>query len=138
MIIGSFTSNFLAGKKEPQNLIRMGIAISLAFSLLMLLLFLFDLVTPWSLFIPMPFLYIGLALIFSNSSSLAMSHAKNKSNASAVMNFVNIGVSVITLFIAEALPAHPPYVMPLFFIGIGVAMVMLIMRLQVLLAQSSS
>lgn len=135
MIIGSITSNFFAGNKEPLTLIRMGILISLAFSILMLILFLFNLVTSWSLFIPMPFLYIGLALIFSNSSSLAMTHAKNKSNASAVMNFVNMGVSVVTLFIVEALPSHPPYVMPLFFIGIAIAMVMLRMRLQILFAQ---
>lgn len=132
MIIGSVCANLLAGKKNPLAVIQQGILISLACSLLILFLFLLDIVTPWSLFIPMPFLYIGLALVFSNASSLAMTHAKNKSNASAVMNFINMGVSVITLFIVEALPEHQPFIMPLFFILIGGAMILLRMRLQVL------
>ncbi len=116
MIIGSLFSHQLAGKREGLSIIMLGIVITSIASITMLWLFLLDRITLWSLFIPMPIIYIGLSLIFSNASGLALSHTKNKSNASAVMNFINIGICVVSLLIIEALPPHQPYVLPLFFL----------------------
>lgn len=125
MITGSLLAHQLAGKRESLAIIILGIVIALLGSLSMLLLFLLGIVTLWTLFLPMPFIYVGLSLIFSNASGLAMSHAKNKSNASAIMNFINMGVSVISLLIIGALPAHKYYTLPLFFLLLGLSMITL-------------
>lgn len=115
MIIGSFLSLRLAERQSPLTNMILGMVIALIGSIVMFLLFVGGFVNLWTLFFPMPFIYMGLALVFSNASSLAMSGAKNKSNASAVMNFLNMGMSVVTLTIVESLPPHKAYVLPLFF-----------------------
>ena len=125
MIIGSFFSYQLAGKKDILSIILLGIVISTLGAIAMLTLFLGGVINLWTLFIPMPFIYIGLSFIFSNASGLAMSHAQNKSNASAVMNFINMGVAVLSLVLIEALPTHQAYNLPLFFLILGIVMFVL-------------
>ncbi len=121
MIVGSLFANRLAGKKEILSILKLGIAISFISALAMLSLFLFGVVSTWSLFAPMPFLYVGLSLIFSNASGLAMSHAQNKSNASAVMNFINMSVAVVVLLLIGVLPNHPA-TLPVFFVFLSLVM----------------
>jgi|ERR1700722_16026643 len=125
MIIGSFFAHQLAGKKNILTIMVMGIGIALLGSIVMFISFLGGTINIWSLFIPMPFIYIGLSLIFSNASGLAMTGAKNKSNASAVMNFINMGTSVLALTTIESLPSHKVYVLPLFFLFLGCLMLIL-------------
>ncbi len=116
MIIGSLCSRSLAGKKSTTSTLSLGSWIALFGSAVMLLLFLTNWITVWTLFLPMPFIYIGLSFIYSNASALAMSHAKDKSNASAIMNFINLGVSVVAVLSIESLPIHPASLMPLLFV----------------------
>lgn len=125
MIIGIFCAHQLAGKREMPSIIVVGILIALICALIMLCLFLLGIVSPWTLFIPMPLIYVGLSLTLSNASALAMSHARNKSNGSAVMNFINMGVCVVSLLIMETLPGHKTYTLPLFFSLLGVSMLVL-------------
>src|SRR5436190_24206723 len=106
-------------------MMTLGIVVALTGSIAMLSLFLFENLTLWSLFLPMPFILIGIALVIPNGSSFGMSHAKNKSNASAVTNFVNKGTSVIALLLIEALPGHKVYYLPLFYLFLGVLMLVL-------------
>ena len=138
MIIGALLSLNLAGKANPFFLIRIGILIALLSATVMFFLFLFNIITPLSLFLPMPFIFIGLSFIFANASSLALTHAKNKSNASAMMHFINIGMSVLTLFFAELFPFHQAFILPLFFIGIAVILLFLRRRLVHLLVPTES
>lgn len=125
MIVGSFLALQLAGKRGILSIMMLGMWIALMGTAVMLGLFLMDVVNSWSLFFPMPFIYIGLSLIFPNVSGLAMSGAKNKSNASAVMNFINMGISVVALLAIESLPTHQAYVLPLFFLFLGFLMLIL-------------
>lgn len=125
MIMGSFFAHQLAGKKSILTILVMGIGIAFLGSIVMCILFLAGTINALSLFIPMPFIYIGLALIFSNASGLAMTGAKNKSNASAVMNFINMGTSVLALTTIESLPSHKIYVLPFFFLFLGCLMLIL-------------
>lgn len=138
MVIGSLLSLHFAGKANAFFLIWIGILIALSSSLVMFLLFLFKIITPFSLFLPMPFIFIGLSFIFANASSLALTHAKNKSNASAMMHFINIGTSVLTLFFVELIPFHQAFILPLFFIGISVILLFLRRRLVRILVPEKS
>jgi hypothetical protein len=81
-----------------------GAIIAMGFALPMLFLFSTGVVNPWALFLPMPFIYIGESLVYANASSLILTHAKNKSYASATMGFITMGSCVVTLLIASALP----------------------------------
>ena len=116
MIVGSLLVNFLAGRKYTMSLLSFAIIFAFISAVTMLLLFLFGKITLWSLSIPMPFIYMGTFFVYSNVAGIAMSHAKDKSNASAVMNFINMGVSVMAVFIIELLPSQNLYILPLFFI----------------------
>ena len=94
----------------------MGNSIALASTALMLGAFAIGFITAWSLFVPMAFLCLGLSLIVPNAQSLALSHAQNKSNASAMMSFINLGTATIAIFILQSSPTHPVLLLPLLFI----------------------
>ncbi len=136
MIAGSMLSHALAGKKEAPYAIMLGIAIMFFSSAAMFLLFLLGKISAWSLFLPMPFVYVGTSLVFSNSSALAMTHAKDKSNASAMMNFINLSITVIALFVIGSIPTSV-FTLPVIFMVIAFLMVFLKNRLSHLLAQKS-
>ncbi len=133
IIIGSILANFLAGKKDPLWILLVGISIASALSVVMLLFFFFGTINIWTLFIPMPLIYIGESLVFANASSLVMSHAKNKSYASSIMNFINMGMSVCVLLIFESIPTKMSYMMPLIFVVSTLVMLLVRARLCLLL-----
>ncbi len=130
MVIGSFFAIKLAGKQETLATMKLGISIALGVSALMFFLFVAGMVNLWTLFIPMPFLYIGEALVFANASSLALSHAQNKSNASAVMNFVNLGLSFVILSLFGLISFPASYLIPLVFFLLTLVMLFLRFRLE--------
>ena len=118
IIIGSAISNVFAGKKEPLTLILLGICIACVSAAAMLMLFIFEQITFWTLFLPIPFIYVGYTLVFSNSSTLALTYARNKANGSAMMNFINLGVCVFILLIVEAIASHQLLLMPVTFVSV--------------------
>ncbi len=132
MIAGTFLTNGLA-RRETLSVLLIGITISLGAAALMLALFLLGYLNRWTLFIPMPFLYIGLSLIYSNASATALSVAKNKSNASAVMNSISVATCVVILFAVQALNLRAAFVLPLGFLMVCLLMLPLHQRLAKLL-----
>ncbi|MBS0604942.1 MAG: MFS transporter [Verrucomicrobia bacterium] len=129
LILGSLLANALAGKMEALSTMFLGISIAFFCTAVMLLMFLFGIVNPWSLFVPMPFVYLGESLVYANASSMILSHAKNKSYASATMSFLNMGMSVVTLLIFESLPIHGLMIMPVIFTLTTLVMMLLRRRL---------
>lgn len=130
MVGGSFLSHSLSGKRDLYQVILIGLLFALVPMMAMLLLFALGILTPWSLFLPMPFLYFGETLAFSNVSALAMSRATDKSNASAILNCINMSIAVSALLIFEMLPDHHPvYMMPVVFLFFGGMMLLLRQRL---------
>jgi len=123
LLAGTFLTQWLTGKIKPVITIDLGIALFMSGAIVMLILFLSGLINPYSLFIPMPFLYMGIAQHFANASGITMTHAKNKSNASAMLNFINMGVSVIALIIIGYLP-KPLYLLPLVFAILSLLMIL--------------
>lgn len=55
----------------------------------------------WTFFIPMGFVYLFIPMIYTNSSVLAMMQSDDKANASAVMSFINMGITVFSLIIGS-------------------------------------
>ncbi|MBX7067346.1 MAG: MFS transporter [Parachlamydiales bacterium] len=91
--------------KNPRIMMLSGILIFLISMLILSLCFVNSIITVWSLFIPAYFLYIGGNVIWSNALSHGLNEAVDKSNASAVMQFINMGSATVGVFLVQtALP----------------------------------
>ena len=91
LLVGSLLSANLIKKYKLSHLIFAGVLITLLGVVLMLIAVMMNLAPLFSLFLPTVLIYFGLCFIFSNASSLAMSHATDKAHGPAVMNFINMG-----------------------------------------------
>ena len=101
MLIGAFSTSWMIRRFSEFPLLRLGIVFCLIPTCGMILSFLFLPLSFWSLFIPVSLIYIADAWVFTMGSSLGLMSAKNKSNASAVFNCLNIGTAWIALLISE-------------------------------------
>lgn len=116
MVIGGILSTKLATRWDGIKIIGIGLVIMLIGTIGMLTAFSISWISAATLFLPMPFIYIGDSLMYANTTSLAMSHAQNKSNASAMMNFINMLIGVIGVLMIESLHNAPALVMPVIFV----------------------
>jgi DHA1 family 2-module integral membrane pump EmrD-like MFS transporter len=125
LVAGALLANKLASKKQPFSTMFLGIMIATACASAMVVLFALKIVTPWSLFLPMPLLYLGESLVYANASSIVLSTAKNKSYASAMMGSLNMLACLIALLIFGWLPWRSAVMMPLMFTMTALAMIIL-------------
>lgn len=130
VITGSLLAGRLAHTVSAYKAIIGGISIALLGVLAMLTAFLIHRINPATLFLPMIVVYIGNALIFANASSLATSQATDKSNASAMMNFINMGVSVLCVLLAGLISSYSALIMPLIYGGLVVILLGLYVKLK--------
>ncbi len=130
LLTGAAISGGLVGKRSVFDIMKYGIITMLAFTLAMLLLFSCGFVTAATLFLPAPLIYTGLSMIFPNASALGMTHAKDKANASAIINFTNMGGAFIAVTCFQLLPQQHVILMPLLFLGLGGALIILRARLK--------
>lgn len=130
MVLGFYLTQFLQNKFSCFNQIKLGIIISTSFVTILAIFFVLKIIHPLTLFIPMPGVYVGLSLIFANTSSLAISEVPNKSNASAMTNFLNMGFCVTSLFVAEALPYKASFLLPILYIILCITMIGLFVGLK--------
>jgi hypothetical protein len=115
MVIGSFIVTALIGRPVIKIIFWSAIG-ALAAVLTMLIPFAVSGPTAFSLFIPMALIYLAQAIGYANISSYGLSTAQNKSNASAVFNFLNISTIVISVFLSELIFPESPLSLPLFFL----------------------
>ena len=83
------------------------------------------------LFIPMFIIYGGLSFIFGNSSALALKFSEDKSNASALMSFINMSLAVIVVLLLSIFPSQNILLLPLLYtlyMGFGALWFMFILR----------
>ena len=113
MFLGSVLSAWLVGRFMPLKLLQMAIIASVIMTLTML--FSFIMIGPqiWSLFLPIALIYIVESVVFANISSFGLAIAKNKSNASAVLNSLNIGTAVVAVFLSELIYPELPILLPI-------------------------
>jgi len=124
LVLGSLFSAKLAKNYPAKTIIWLGIVISIYGSIAMLLLTLLRFSALVMIFVPMMLSYFGLALVFANTSTLAMDKVSDKAHGSAVMNFTNMGFATIVVLGLGLLPTNL-LIMPLMFILICVAMYVL-------------
>jgi len=109
--VGSLLTSWLATKMTPSAAMLFGIFLLFLGSLGMgLLLFFWN--NAWSLFLPAIILQMGDMILYNNASAAALTEAKDKSNASAVMLFINscggfLGTFIVGVFIPRSLLGMP-------------------------------
>lgn len=121
LIIGSIISAQLTKKMPLAWIIRLGVSLTLAGSILMLILLLAKQPPLLTLFVPMILCYAGLGFINANVSSLAISAIEDKANASAVLNFTNMGLATLVLMVIGTIHLTP-LLLPIIYIGICLLM----------------
>ena len=130
MVSGCFVASALAGRLALMNLLVGGIIGSLVGTMTMLIPFLAGSVTVWTLFVPMAIIYVSESTIYANISSCALSGAKNKSNASAVLNWINMSVAVVAVLLSEFVYTEVALFMPICFAFFFLVMLLLWFRLR--------
>jgi MFS transporter, DHA1 family, multidrug resistance protein len=93
LVLGLLVSAKLAAQYPLKLIIRTGILITCMGVILMSISIANHLAVIVSLFLPMLVIYFGLSLILPGASTIAMSQVSDKSNGSAVMNFINMGLT---------------------------------------------
>lgn len=116
LIIGCLTSSKLSASKSPFQVLSLGFYVICIMVAILFGLFFYDSINMWTLFLPIPFLYFGTSLVFNNSVSLSLEKAHDKSNASAVMSFVNISFATISVLISNIFKETDPIVLPSMYI----------------------
>lgn len=116
MLVGSILSAQLTQRFSANRLIAAGAFLELFAAIVMLCLFSLGVVSSYSLFVPMFFIFIGHAFVSGNGSSSAMYFAVDKANGSAVMSFICVGMPVVGTLILALLNVQTPMVMPIIFI----------------------
>lgn len=116
LLIGSLSSAQFSKKYSCKTGILLGVTITTVATLWMLVAVWARPTPMLSLFLPMTLSYFGLALVFPNASTVAMSNITDKAHGSAVMNFINMGfvtfiVLILGLFKTTALLLPIVYLM---------------------------
>ena len=88
----------------------------MAAAAVMLITFVSGMINWVTLFLPITFLYIAEALIFSNASGFGLSSSKDKSNGSAMLNFINLSLALCGVFFAQWIYPQSAIILPLAFI----------------------
>ncbi len=77
-----------------------------------------------ALFVPTIIIYFGMCFIFSNASSIAMSHVTDKAHGAAVMSFINMGFATLGVLSLGYFPIHT-YLLPSVYLFICGAMALI-------------
>ncbi len=112
-VVGAFLSAFLSARFSPRPLVWTGMAIMGTAVTATLLFFAFGIINTWTLFLPIAFGFPGLSITYAAISSSITSEASDKSNASAVMTFFNMGVSAIAVLIVGVIATRSALFLPI-------------------------
>jgi MFS transporter, DHA1 family, multidrug resistance protein len=116
LAVGSLFTEHISTRMNPKQLLWLGSKILLIASLLSLCAFYFGHINPWSLFFPMLCIDTGLAFVFATTAAIALTGAKNKSIGSSLMHFINLGITVISVYLIGITSIKNPVMLPLLFL----------------------
>ncbi len=120
ILTGSHLSAHYASRLATIHAIGLGLSILGFGTCLILGLFTIHIINPFSLFMPMAIIYIGMGFIFSNVASLVMQSAHDKSSASAMMSFLNIGNATACVLIISSIPTSSSFLLPISYLFLTV------------------
>lgn len=130
LVMGSLISMRIAGRYTVIMILFVGIVGALVATFTMLIPFFLEMPKVWSLFVPMGIIYIALAHVSANISSFGLAHSQNKSNGSAVINFINLGIGFVGVLFSQLIFPESPLFMPVSFLVIFLIMLLIWIKLK--------
>lgn len=115
--LGSIASVRLSSLLSIKAVMKLGFIIEAIIAILFLALFYLELMNLWVLISGGFILMFGNCLVIGSGSSIASSALKDKANASAVMQFINVGMPVCGTFIMALTPGSPMLKLPLLLVA---------------------
>lgn len=125
MIAGCICSGLWVKNHSLKRLIKLG-AVICTMGVVFMSVGLHHLPPLLSIFMPMIIIYFGLSLVLPNASTYAMSLVHDKSHGSAVMSFINMGVTTMVVLTLSLCSIHVMLI-PIVFGTICLLMLTLIM-----------
>lgn len=126
ILVGSQFSAYLSKKMSVMRAIILGIVITLFGIALMFIAFALQMLFAIWLFLPLTIIYVGMSFIFANASALAMQNAQDKSTASAIMNFINMGIATVCVLSIGLIPTHSVLLLPVMY-GILIILIFVVL-----------
>lgn len=120
--LGSLVSARLSHLLSATALMRTGLIIDAIAIALLAVLFYFGIVNVPALILCGLILMFGNCLIVGSGASVATSTSDDKANASAVMNFINLGMVMLGTFVLAIVPGSPLVKLPVLLLLIVVLM----------------
>jgi DHA1 family bicyclomycin/chloramphenicol resistance-like MFS transporter len=103
-------------KVIPQKIITLGLCFEVIAAFIMLACFLWGEINLYTLLAPVGLLFMGNTILYGNAAALAIGQSEDKSNASAMMNFLALGTGVLSTLTFNLLHTSKPWVMPAMFL----------------------
>jgi MFS transporter, DHA1 family, multidrug resistance protein len=122
--LGSLVSARLSSFLSVTMLMRAGLIIDAISAILLATLFYFGLINLTALILCGFILMFGNCLIVGSGASIATSTSVDKANASAVMNFINVGMVMLGTLILAIVPGSPTLKLSVLFLLIIILMSM--------------
>jgi Bcr/CflA subfamily drug resistance transporter len=121
--LGSLICVKTANTFSANAILTFGIICEVLGALIMLLCFLLHLISSFSLFGPMFLILIGHACLCINCATLGIAQDEDKANASAVVNFLSVGMAVVFTLLLGILHSHSVFILPAMILTILVIMI---------------
>jgi multidrug resistance protein len=115
MCLGLLAGHRLAHKMQPRLAMLVGILFSLVGVVAMSICMSMELNSGWALFIPQVIILAGMYLLWLFASTEGLSQATDKSNASAVMQFINLGCATLGTFLVGVVAPKSLLTIPIVF-----------------------
>jgi MFS family permease len=115
-LIGSLYSGKFSHRHSSYFMMMLGVIISVIGSIIMLISFILSYIHTITLIGPLVLVMMGIPMIYSNASVLALSEHQDKASGSAVMSFITMITCVIITSIYTSIFNKIPYHMPQMFL----------------------
>jgi len=103
-------------KINAQFVLKLAFFLELFSAVIMFILFLFNIISLITLFVPMAFFFMGHSLLSTTAISLAMRKTHDKANGAAVVNFSSMAMPVCMTFLLGIAHIKAAFFMPLIFL----------------------
>lgn len=115
MAFGVIGAARFAEKIKPSVGMLLGILTFVVATLILALLSYKREISPWTLFTLMGVAFFGAWFLWVNASSMGLSHASDKSNASAAIQFTNVGCATLSTFLVGTVGHSATLILPTSF-----------------------
>jgi len=129
MVAGALAARGVAKTSPFRRTIWLGIGLAGAGAFAMGVFFLIEISAP-GMFLTQAAIQAGMSLVWSNANAQALGASSDKSNASAVIQFINIGGACVSSFLASFIPGAPPLLLPASTIILLITMACLFKKIQ--------